>query len=35
MARRKLYNDNQEKSRKDFKRSKQTKEQIKSVLIVW
>ena len=33
MARRKLYNDNQEKSRKDFKRSKQTKEQIKSVLI--
>lgn len=33
MARKKLYTNNKEKSKDDFKRKKQTKEQVKSVLI--
>ncbi|RXJ94935.1 hypothetical protein CRU94_07310 [Arcobacter sp. AHV-9/2010] len=33
MARKKLYTDNKEKSKDDFKRKKQIKEQVKSVLI--
>lgn len=33
MARRKLYTTNQEKSKNDFRRKKQIKEQVKSVLI--
>ena len=33
MARKKLYNNNKEKSKDDFKREKQIKEQVKSILI--
>ena len=33
MARKKLYTNNKEKSKDDFKRKKQIKEQVKSVLI--